>query len=122
MPKSQFRPVWLLLLLLVNALVGCQLVFGDVQIDDEVGGAIPVGSCKQGDYRCNAEYLLTCSSSDVGWMLSKTCNTSDLCDSKTKACQVCEPGQRRCSGAMRQECEPDGSKWRDLNPPCASPE
>jgi hypothetical protein len=91
MQKSNFRPIWLALLLLVNAMVGGQLVFGDVKIDDTLSPRGP-SSCNTGEYRCNSEYLLSCVSTDVGWMLSKTCNSSDLCDSKIKACQVCAPG------------------------------
>lgn len=104
----------LLLLFPLAVLFGCQLVFGDVDIADPPrSGDDPVenGLCTPGQYRCNREYLLSCSSADTGWTLVTTCPTADRCDSRNKRCVVCVQGQERCNEARREACSPDGSGW-----------
>lgn len=96
-------------LLLVFSVLGCQVLFGGVEVKRKAAGG--PDSCTTGDFRCNGEYLLTCGSEDTGWMLSDSCASQELCDAKNKTCAVCRDGDFRCSGADRQQCASDGASW-----------
>ena len=93
---------------------GCQLVTGDFKIEPPAQTGSGTTQCKTGDYRCNGEYLLTCGAGDVGWVLKQTCGSADLCDSKSKQCQVCKPGDGRCDGVVREQCSNDGDTWQSI--------
>jgi hypothetical protein len=93
---------------------GCQLVTGDFKIEPPSQTGSATTQCKTGDYRCNGEYLLACGAGDVGWVLKQTCGSADLCDSKSKQCQVCKPGDGRCDGVVREQCGNDGSTWQEI--------
>jgi hypothetical protein len=102
------------ILLIAGLAAGCQLIAGDFKVDDPVvGQADSATRCKDGEFRCNSEYLLECGATGDGWVLNDTCASADLCDSKGKHCQVCEPGDLRCDGASRQECDGSGA-WHEV--------
>ena len=99
-------------LLLVFLLLGCQVLFGNVEVTQrDPNNAV---SCVTGEFRCNGEYLLTCGSKETGWMLMMGCASSDLCDAKNHRCALCRDGDYRCDGASRQQCASDGSHWNTV--------
>jgi len=94
------------------SLFGCQLVAGDFEIKTQ--HKEQQGLCKTGEFRCNGEYLLTCTPDQSDWMLDTTCPTAELCDSELEQCRVCNIGDLRCDGASRQECNEDGTAWEEV--------
>jgi hypothetical protein len=93
-------------------MLGCQVLFGGVEVTRK--GPSGPDSCLVGDFRCNAEYLLTCGSGNTGWTLNDSCASQELCDAKNKRCAVCRDGDFRCSGADRQQCASDGASWKTV--------
>jgi hypothetical protein len=107
------RRCFLLFFLSLGALLGCQVLFGDVEISDppDVPPDIEGAECMPGDYRCYQENLFSCGEGNTGWVSHETCALSEFCDSRNKRCLVCKDGDFRCDGARRETCSVDRASW-----------
>lgn len=107
------RSGWqLVCVLLAGLLLGCQVLFGGVEV-----GSLPsdetltLEGCKGGAYWCNHEFLLQCNADGRDWTLQETCATADSCNPKAGDCQPCRQGDARCEGASHQVCRADQAAW-----------
>lgn len=111
------------ILLMISA-VGCQLVFGDYQIntDDATGGGgstvksttVP-SECSEGQARCSESGdLQKCQAGK--WGAAVACGDLDHCSEVAGVCVECGPGQTRCTADNRkvQLCNLQRTGWEDL--------
>jgi hypothetical protein len=96
------------LLLGVGLLVaGCQLVFGDFNIDK--------GPCERGAKQCFGNVLQTCNTEGTAWTNVALCASEALCD-PAHGCKLatCADGDRRCDNAEFQICKSTRDGWSNV--------
>lgn len=112
------------ILLTMGVVFGCQLVFGDYELNIDEGkggggstakGTGGAGACADGQARCtDTGELQECQ--DGKWNMTSTCGDLDHCSDVAKACVECGSGQTRCSsdGTKLELCNPDRTGWRTI--------
>jgi len=106
--------------------LGCQVVFGDFDIEaaggmssaggsagnsgESLGGSTQV-SCDEGKYQCLDTTLRKCV--DGSWQTFKTCDKATYCDEGRGVCLTCLQGEYHCDGQMLQTCNASQDGWGD---------
>jgi hypothetical protein len=87
--------------------------------DEEKGRCAPA-LCERDEYICQGDSLKRCDSALNAFEAQRQCGPG-LCDQANKTCRVCMPGQRKCSGDTRQECDGSGQSFVAAACPAATP-
>jgi hypothetical protein len=87
---------------------GCQVVFGDFEVEEVTGKA---AGCSD-KYRCNGFWLFCETKGGGDYRLIDTCASEVQCDSVEGRCTVCMPGEFRCSDTKLQVCNTEGTEWQ----------
>lgn len=87
-------------------------------VEDE--GRCAPALCKPDEYRCEVDALKRCNRALNGFDVQRLCGPG-LCDEANETCRACMPGQRKCSGDMRLECDASGQKFVAAACPAATP-
>lgn len=95
---------------------------GSAALCDETKGRCIAPTCEANEYVCEGNALKHCSTDLTKLETTRQCGPG-LCDAANQTCRMCMPGQTRCSGRMRQECDAEGRSFAaaacpDDNPIC----
>lgn len=70
--------------------------------------ACVAAACSDGDVRCSGHELQKCQAGI--WEVTTACDSGELCDPVSKACQDCVPAF--CTGSSRYTCDLGTREWR----------
>jgi len=113
-------------ILVVASLVGCQVVFGNLEVDPKLDAPGAAGNggndgCKPRDWNCVASALRQCSDSQK-WEDRATCPEERLCRQDLGKCVTCNEDEYHCSGDLSaiEKCNGTLNGWTPVTS-CPTP-
>jgi hypothetical protein len=116
---ARFSRVSVAVLLAAAASVGCQVLFGDFDVEPNVqppSGAAGGGNvgCTPNKFVCSGKQLMRCDGTG-NWVKFAPCDEDRLCRADLGRCTKCVEGDSQCNGSTIENCNENLDGWVSAN-------